>query len=257
MHKLGTGIITSTQDVDRLEFDWGKIHFLSEPAVTGAVRFSFGIVELATGKGHERHNHPGAEEIIYVISGEGEQMVDDRPPVKVGPGASIYIPADVYHSTLNTGTETMTLAVVARYPAVRLFQVSPTCPRGIRGIVMSHKSAFYRAPSIRGTRIGTWASRPCTDPRKQCKPRTVPLPCWTPETFESSKLKNGKRVRNPFHWRDRDRGSPSFSAALPTFAVAHRNPLTIRVPILSPIKLGEIAWQRKEFQSLFNGRLTF
>ena len=42
MHKLGTGIITSTQDVDRLEFDWGKIHFLSEPTVTGAIRFSFG-----------------------------------------------------------------------------------------------------------------------------------------------------------------------------------------------------------------------
>ncbi len=39
-------------------------------------------------------------------------MVDDQPPVKVGPGASIYIPADVYHSTLNTGTETMRLAVV-------------------------------------------------------------------------------------------------------------------------------------------------
>jgi len=46
MHKRGTGVITSNQDVDRLEFDWGKIHFLSEPAVTGAVRFSFGIVDL-------------------------------------------------------------------------------------------------------------------------------------------------------------------------------------------------------------------
>ena len=112
MHKLGTGMITSTEDVDRLEFDWGKIHFLSEPTLTGAVRFSFGIVELAAGKGHERHSHPGSEEIIYVVSGEGEQMVDDQPPVKVGPGASIYIPADVYHSTLNTGTESMRLAVV-------------------------------------------------------------------------------------------------------------------------------------------------
>ena len=128
MHKLGTGVITSNQDVDRLEFDWGKIHFLSEPAVTGAVRFSFGIVELAAGKGHERHNHPGSEEIIYVVSGQGEQMVDDRPPVKVGPGSSIYIPADVYHSTLNTGTETMRLAVVYS-PAgpERLLREIPGC----------------------------------------------------------------------------------------------------------------------------------
>jgi mannose-6-phosphate isomerase-like protein (cupin superfamily) len=28
-------------------------------------------------------------------------MVADKPPVKVGPGASIYVPADVYHSTAN------------------------------------------------------------------------------------------------------------------------------------------------------------
>jgi oxalate decarboxylase/phosphoglucose isomerase-like protein (cupin superfamily) len=112
MQKLGSGVITTTQDVDCVEFDWGKIHFLSEPAVTNADRFSFGIVELSQGKGHTRHNHPGSEEIIYVVSGEGEQMVDDKPPVKVGPGASIYIPADVYHSTVNTGTETMKLIVV-------------------------------------------------------------------------------------------------------------------------------------------------
>ena len=112
MEKPGSGVITTSQDVDCLDFDWGKIHFLSEPAVTGASRFSFGVVELAEGKGHARHNHPGSEEVIYVVSGEGEQMVDDRPPVKVGPGSNIYIPADVYHSTLNTGKETLQLVVV-------------------------------------------------------------------------------------------------------------------------------------------------
>jgi oxalate decarboxylase/phosphoglucose isomerase-like protein (cupin superfamily) len=112
MQMLGTSVITTTQDVDCLEFDWGKIHFLSEPAVTSAKRFSFGIVELAPGRGHARHNHPGCEEIIYVMSGEGEQMVDDKPPVKVGPGVSIYIPADIYHSTVNTGKEAMKLIVV-------------------------------------------------------------------------------------------------------------------------------------------------
>jgi oxalate decarboxylase/phosphoglucose isomerase-like protein (cupin superfamily) len=128
MHELGSGVITTTQDVDCLEFDWGKIYFLSEPAVTGANHFSFGIVELAQGKGHARHNHPGAEEIIYVVSGQGEQMVDDQPPVEVSPGSSIYIPADVYHSTVNTGTETLKLIVVYS-PAgpERLLREIPGC----------------------------------------------------------------------------------------------------------------------------------
>jgi oxalate decarboxylase/phosphoglucose isomerase-like protein (cupin superfamily) len=128
MEKPGSGVITTTQDVDCLEFDWGEIHFLSEPAVTGANRFSFGIVELAPGKGHARHNHPGSEEVIYVVSGKGEQMVDDQSPVKVSAGSSIYIPADVYHSTVNTGTETLKLIVVYS-PAgpERLLREIPGC----------------------------------------------------------------------------------------------------------------------------------
>jgi oxalate decarboxylase/phosphoglucose isomerase-like protein (cupin superfamily) len=112
MQHLGRGRITYGEDVDTLDFDWGRIKFLSEPAVTGAERFSFGMVVLAPGKGHERHNHPGCEEIIFVMSGEGEQMVDDQPAVAIRPGASIYIPADIYHSTVNTGWEPLRLLVV-------------------------------------------------------------------------------------------------------------------------------------------------
>jgi oxalate decarboxylase/phosphoglucose isomerase-like protein (cupin superfamily) len=143
MHKLGSGAITTRQDVDRLEFDWGRIHFLSEPAVTAANRFSFGIVELAAGKGHARHNHPGSEEIIYVVSGKGEQMVDDQPPVKVSSGSSIYIPADVYHSTLNTGTETLELIVVYS-PAgpERLLREIPGCRVVNRGRETAEKVDF-------------------------------------------------------------------------------------------------------------------
>lgn len=112
MQKVGSGYITYGDDVDSLVFDWGTVKILSEPQVTEAERFSFGMVVLGPGKGHERHNHPGSEEIIFVMSGEGEQMVDDQPPVKVRPGASIYIPADIYHSTLNTGWEPLRLLVV-------------------------------------------------------------------------------------------------------------------------------------------------
>ncbi len=112
MQKVGSGYITYGEDVDSLVFDWGTVKILSEPQVTEAERFSFGMVILEPGKGHERHNHPGSEEIIFVMSGEGQQMVDDQPPVKVRPGASIYIPADIYHSTLNTGWEPMRLLVV-------------------------------------------------------------------------------------------------------------------------------------------------
>lgn len=112
MQQLGAGTITYSGDVESLVFDWGTIRMLSEPAVTHAQRHSFGVVALAPGKGHERHNHPDAEEIIYAVSGEGEQMLDDQPAVTVRAGACVYIPPGVYHGTLNTGSEPLHLVIM-------------------------------------------------------------------------------------------------------------------------------------------------
>lgn len=112
MRKIGSCAITTTKDVDTLEFDWGIIHMLSEERVTGAKTFSFGHVVLQPGKGHIRHNHPTADEIIYVVSGEADQMLDDQPPVRVKAGDCIWIPMGVYHSTVNTGSEPIVLIVV-------------------------------------------------------------------------------------------------------------------------------------------------
>ena len=112
MDKLGDGAVVRPEDVETLVYDWGRINLLSEPKLTGAERMTCGLVQLAPGAGHDRHNHPGTEEIIYVLEGEGEQTVDDHGPVHVTPGSSIFVPKDAFHSTLNTGTETMRLFVI-------------------------------------------------------------------------------------------------------------------------------------------------
>jgi len=112
MKKVGAGYIVYGNDVETLSYDWGMVKILSEPKVTEARRMSFGMVILEPGKGHDRHNHPESDEIIFVVSGEGEQMIDDKAPVHVRPGASIYIPQAVYHSTVNTGWEPLRLIIV-------------------------------------------------------------------------------------------------------------------------------------------------
>ena len=128
MEKLGAGYIVYGDDVDSLVFDWGTLKFLSEPEVTGAVRFSFGMVVLQPGKGHDSHSHPGVEEIIFVMSGEGEQMIDGHGPVDVHPGACMHIPPDVVHSTVNTGWEPLRLLVVYAPPgAERDLREIPGC----------------------------------------------------------------------------------------------------------------------------------
>ena len=104
------------RDVGAFGFDWGRLALTVGPEVNGARNFSGGVVDLPSGQGHTRHNHPGAEEIIFVISGEGEQMVEDEAgnPVarKVSAGCTVFVPASRFHSTLNTGPGPMQLFVV-------------------------------------------------------------------------------------------------------------------------------------------------
>jgi oxalate decarboxylase/phosphoglucose isomerase-like protein (cupin superfamily) len=79
---------------------------------TNNAALTFGEVVVMSGGGHSRHNHPDAEEILYVLSGQGEQMLDDGEPFAVSAGDVIYIPTGVYHSTFNTGWEPLRMIAI-------------------------------------------------------------------------------------------------------------------------------------------------
>ncbi len=111
-------------------FDWGVIKWFVSPDQNPGARITFGEVILLPGQGHVRHNHPQSEEILYVLSGTGEQMVDDKPAFPVGPGDTIYIPTAIYHSTINTGWAPLRLLALYN-PAGRNAR-SPTCPIIVR-----------------------------------------------------------------------------------------------------------------------------
>ena len=112
-------IFVEEADVETQVFDWGRLSWLSEPRVTAAEAFSAGLVSLEQGKGHDRHNHPGVEEILYVVEGVGLQMVEqdgERIEREIGAGVLVHIPPDVYHSTVNTGTGPMRILAVYAPP---------------------------------------------------------------------------------------------------------------------------------------------
>jgi oxalate decarboxylase/phosphoglucose isomerase-like protein (cupin superfamily) len=92
--------------------EWGAIKWYVSPAHTAGAVMACGEVVLLPGKGHERHNHPDSEEILYILSGEGEQMVDDGAPFPVRAGDTIYIPRAIFHSTINTGWTPLRLLAI-------------------------------------------------------------------------------------------------------------------------------------------------
>jgi len=95
------------------QFDWGIMKWLVTPDQPGGASLTLGEVVALPGMGHDRHNHPDADEVLYFLSGTALQMVDDEEPFEVKAGDCVYIPKGVYHSTLNTGWET--LRVIAIY----------------------------------------------------------------------------------------------------------------------------------------------
>lgn len=60
-------------------------------------------VDFDAGKAFPRHSHPG-EEIIYVLKGTLEYSIDGEPPVTLGPGGVLFVPAGVVHAARNTGS---------------------------------------------------------------------------------------------------------------------------------------------------------
>ena len=108
------------EDLPTSRFGWGQIKFLCEPRVSNAEHLTVGHVKLAPGQGHLRHNHPGSEEILFVLAGEGEQMVETDLEehggepcfFQVKAGDLVHIPTSVFHQTLNTGEGTMELLAV-------------------------------------------------------------------------------------------------------------------------------------------------
>jgi oxalate decarboxylase/phosphoglucose isomerase-like protein (cupin superfamily) len=106
-----------------MTFDWGVI----KPLVEGdSANVSLMHVVLLPGQGHERHNHPDADEILYVLAGTGEQMVDDDQTFAVRAGDTIWIPMGAFHSTLNTGWEPLSLLAI--YAPAGAEQVLKTLP---------------------------------------------------------------------------------------------------------------------------------
>lgn len=100
------------ESVPTQTFDWGAIKWLVAPDRTPDATLTFGEVILHPGKGHDRHNHETAEEVLHVISGHGLQMVNDEEPFPVSAGDVVYVPQGMWHSTLNTGWEPLRIIAI-------------------------------------------------------------------------------------------------------------------------------------------------
>ena len=96
---------------EREKLEWGGLAWLSRPQTTGAKDLVVIEVSLAPGGGHAFHKHPNQEEVIYVISGSVEQWLEKERRT-LGPGDSIFIPADTVHASFNKSKDDAKLIAI-------------------------------------------------------------------------------------------------------------------------------------------------
>ncbi len=108
--------VVSPNETDTIMAEWVTAKVLSTPGLTGVKNMSAVSLYFEPGQGHARHNHLESEQFIFVVSGNGTQMVEMEPgrPVTqdISAGSLVCIPRGAYHETFNTGWEPMRLLAV-------------------------------------------------------------------------------------------------------------------------------------------------
>ena len=112
-------------EVEALKEDFkGRTNFwLCRPEIADAKDLQLCRAVLPAGEGHGFHRHPELEEIIYVLSGQVEQWVEQDMRL-LGPGEIAHIPRDVVHATFNSSADdAVILAILSPAASVGPFLV--------------------------------------------------------------------------------------------------------------------------------------
>lgn len=95
--------------------DWGKTKNLFGPENVGTKHLKINITEYAPGTEHKLHRHPGQEEVIFILDGEGITRTDAGDQ-RIGPGSFVFVPGDTDHSTINILKDKPMKAVIFKSP---------------------------------------------------------------------------------------------------------------------------------------------
>ncbi|CAK7077120.1 histidine kinase [Tissierella sp.] len=86
-------------------FDWGNIEWIYEPDTKNSINIMhIGISTILPGKRQKEHIHYGDEQLLYVLSGQGQQLIGKELSIKE-PGSLFHIDAGSVHEAINAGEE--------------------------------------------------------------------------------------------------------------------------------------------------------
>ncbi len=98
-------------DVKKEQDPWATVEWLSNKELVGAEELLMVRATITAGRSHPFHTHPTREEIIYVVSGQAEQWVEDEYRI-LKAGEMALIPRGTVHGTYNPFDEDVTFLAI-------------------------------------------------------------------------------------------------------------------------------------------------
>ena len=92
-------------------FEWGTILWFVEPGDLDIERMSVGLITFYPHTTQDEHLHSGDEQVIYVISGAGKQIIDGQVS-DLSPGVIKHIPPYTRHKVINDSPAELKLVIV-------------------------------------------------------------------------------------------------------------------------------------------------
>ncbi|MGE5633143.1 MAG: histidine kinase [Caulobacteraceae bacterium] len=94
-------------------FDWGYIEWMYEPEYGSSTNIMhIGITTILPEKRQKKHIHYGDEQLLYVLSGKGEQLIGDTVNI-IEPGSYFHIEAGSVHETVNITDKPITELLIS------------------------------------------------------------------------------------------------------------------------------------------------
>jgi quercetin dioxygenase-like cupin family protein len=108
-----------------------------DPKNGGSSRMVFMTAELAPGKEIVAHKHPGADEILFLQSGVARVTLGATVR-DVHAGSTVFIPANMWISVLNIGSEEISVVSVFSAPGFEEYMRAGSVVEGEKNTAMSH-----------------------------------------------------------------------------------------------------------------------
>lgn len=94
--------------VQRPEMQGMHVWWLVSKESVGAQKVLLDVAEFPPHINHGLHRHPNAEEVIYLLEGEGYHLSEGDPQLQ-HPGEAVYVPAGEWHGFHNHTDEPATI----------------------------------------------------------------------------------------------------------------------------------------------------